>query len=303
MILPKDLANATSLRGETILGLICLHNEDQGEDPSIGNEEGSTPLLKQVAALKQFLKISEEQTKIAESLLSGGLPTFETFCSECRRCGLKECFIFRAISLASTDVALHILNALSSVVKRSLPGHGYRGFFEENGEAMLLTCIERRSMQSLMIILHGILGIDAVWQRRITRKFQKTDKIQVEIPSGSGKWLNGVVIRKIHKLYEIELEPLDLSPAEQIFSCEDTERCKTYLNDISTSQIRWRSQVVECLRVKCALLREQLDSLRSQNSKEYSSTASAQKQISMAEGVYSEALSVVTQRMLPFRKG
>jgi hypothetical protein len=53
MLAPRDVANMVSLGGETVLGLVCLHNEDGGEDPARGNELGETPLDRQVRGRRQ----------------------------------------------------------------------------------------------------------------------------------------------------------------------------------------------------------------------------------------------------------
>jgi hypothetical protein len=294
MIIPQDLSNATSLRHETILGLMCLHNEDEGEDPSNGNEEGETPLQKQIDSAQKFLKASERQTPIAESILSGGLPTYETFLRECKYCGSDDCYIFRAISYASTGLALLILNTLSPVVKRSLPGHGYRKFFENQGESLLLACITRRTWKSVLPVLRSILGIDAVWQRRSTRKFQSNDCVQVEIPSGSGKWLNGIVSKKNHNLYEVGI--IKSSDLQEEANMEHVVSDQAIMSDISSSQLRWRSRVVDYLKAKCARQRERLDLTYVQA---HPAVSAIQKGPSPIDAVFSEALVLLSDKMAP----
>jgi hypothetical protein len=302
MVMPQDMSNAMSLRGETILGLMCLHNEDEGEDASIGNEEGETPLQKQIDSAKMFLKASERQTTIPESILSGGLPTYETFLRECKCCGSDDCYIFRAISYSSTDLALLILNTLSPVVKRNLSGHGYRKFFENQGESLLLACITRRTWKSVLPVLRGILNIEAVWQRRSTRKFQKHDCVQVEIPAGSGKWLNGFVIKKSHNQYEVSITKASDLQVHEEASVECVMSEQAVFTDISSSQLRWRSQAVDYLRAKCARHRDRTDSTYVLALQAHPATSASQKGASHIDAVFSEALALLSDKMAPSPK-
>ena len=298
MIMPRDLANATSLEGETILGLIALHNEDDCEDPSKGNEDGNTPLQNQIESLRVFMRCSERQTEAAESLLSRGLPTFETFSRECKRCGDDECFIFRAVAYASVDVAVQILNYLNPVVRQCLPGHGYRGFFESRGERLLITCIEKRNSHSILFILRCILDIEAIWQRRATRKFQKRDRVQAEIPAGSGKWLNCVILRKVRNAFEVRLtKNPDFLWQDETSITDEAECDEVVMSEILSSQLRWRSQVIEHLKAKLVHCRE-----KSEGSKEHQLVGSSLKLNSPVESVYSEALSLLSEKLLPALK-
>lgn len=143
MLVPRELGSACSAVGESLVGLICAHNEDCGEDPAAGSEEGCTPLGRQLQALGLVMRGA------GSGPFGFGLPPLWVLERECRRVGLGGCFVYRAVCYASAAVALRVLQALGQLARHCAPGVGYRLFFERHGERLLLACVQHRDWRSL----------------------------------------------------------------------------------------------------------------------------------------------------------
>jgi hypothetical protein len=216
LICPHRLAGLTSASGETLLMLVCSHDESQSEDPAKGNERLETPLAKQEKAMQMLLSLTVELEKKARTHHANefGIPTEDAWMSEVKRLGYNHGFIFRLASDASAPVAVHILNILAPMVKRMSTVSPLKSFFLTHGEEMLLRCVEARHHSSLVPVLTALLGIDAVWERRQRRRLQTNDHVQVEVVSGSGVWHNAIIYCKTAETFEVVISDDDMDDAK-----------------------------------------------------------------------------------------
>ncbi len=191
------LALMTSLEGSTLLSLLCAHDHSTvaGGDQAKGDEDGKTPLQKQMEALKALLKGSVQLEKAAESLaaMDGGIPHELALEKEIRLRGVRDSYIYRAVMYASADVAVHVLGVLVPVVQRSSMSAIIRQFFYTNGEDLLDMCVIKRTPNDLLAVLQALLAIEAVWERKPIRHFVENDQVLFEWPQDSGNWVKGVV--------------------------------------------------------------------------------------------------------------
>lgn len=205
LICPHRLAGLTSASGETLLMLVCSHDEAQSEDPAKGNERLETPLAKQEKALHLLLSLTVELEKKARTHHANefGIPTQDAWMSEAKRLGYRSGLIFRLASDASATVAVHVLNILAPMVNRMSAVSPLKSFFLTHGEELLLRCVESRHHSSLVPVLTALLAIDAVWERRQRRRLQTNDQVQVEVIQGSGIWRNAIIYCKTAETFEV----------------------------------------------------------------------------------------------------
>ena len=173
MLVPRELGSACSAVGESLVGLICAHNEDCGEDPAAGSEEGCTPLGRQLQALGLVMRGA------GSGPFGFGLPPLWVLERECRRVGLGGCFVYRAVCYASAAVALRVLQALGQLARHCAPGVGYRLFFERHGERLLLACVQHRDWRSLPPVMQALMQLEGLWHRRAVGAFLPHDAVQV----------------------------------------------------------------------------------------------------------------------------
>ena len=191
------LALMTSLDGSTLLSLLCAHDHSTaaGDDEAAGDENGRTPLQKQMTALQALLKASVQLEKVAKSLaaMDGGIPHDLALEKEIRMRGVRDTYIYRAVMYASADIAVHVLGVLVPVVKRASMSAKIREFFYSHGEDLLEMCVIKRSPDDLLSVLRALLAIEAVWERKPIRRFLENDRVLFEWPQESGNWVTGIV--------------------------------------------------------------------------------------------------------------
>jgi hypothetical protein len=178
---PYRLATLASASGETLLGLLCTHDERAGEDPAHGDETGQTPAEKQFTALTLLLKYTVELEKRARSPCAQdmGIPAEDAWMREASQLGAQNSLFFSLCTRATVDVAVHVLNIVAAICKRATSVSELRVFFQTHGEEMLLQCVANRHHTCVVPVLQALLGIEAVWERRSKRLLRTNDSVQV----------------------------------------------------------------------------------------------------------------------------